>query len=287
MSPFFRIVHITSLLLIGSTLFAQEQGKEYLSLIWKTDSILPIPESILLDKPSSVLYVSLIGKGDRSALDGNGSIGKLKTDGTVLDLHWATGLNSPKGIDTHADKLFVADLKELVVIDLKNGKTINKFSVPEAGMLNDVTSASNGSIYVSDSNGGSIYKFQDSSYVKLLDNLKNPNGLLVDNDTLYYLDSGSLYAYDLEGKSARLIAEGMLTSTDGLQKTKEGDFLISCWIGSLYFVKKDGKVIQLQDSRDEKKNTADITFDSTENILYVPTFLKKSIEAYRFDNGSK
>lgn len=253
-----------------------------LSPLWKTDSILPVPESVLLDKKNNLIYVSLIGTGDHSTADGNGTIGKLTLKGEPVDLNWVGELHSPKGISSFEEKLYVADLKQLVIIDIKKGKIIDRMDVPTAGMLNDVAAAPDGSVYVSDSKGGNIYVFRGNSYTKLIGDLNNPNGILIVRDKLYFVDSGELFVGHLDGTGIKRIAGGMAKGTDGLQMTAGGDFLISCWQGLIYFVEKSGKTTLLLDAQAEKKNTADIAYDAEKSILYVPTFFKKSIEAYQF-----
>jgi hypothetical protein len=45
----------------------------------------------------------------------------------------------------------------------------------------------------------------------------------------------------------------------------------------------DGTVTKLIDSREEKINTADIGYNVSKKILYVPTFLKNSVVAYQLN----
>jgi hypothetical protein len=46
-------------------------------------------------------------------------------------------------------------------------------------------------------------------------------------------------------------------------------------------VSADGSKQQLLDSRPDKKNTADIGMDAKNKIIYVPTFWRNTIVAYR------
>jgi len=59
-----------------------------------------------------------------------------------------------------------------------------------------------------------------------------------------------------------------------------GEFIVSCWVGVIYDV-KNGQAEQMLDTRPEQSNTADIGYDSQNHIVYVPTFLKKSVAAYQ------
>lgn len=248
---------------------------------WQTDTILSVPESILLDQQHKQLYVSLIGTGNPSAVDGNGSIGILDLNGKIITTEWAKGLNSPKGMGIHGSLLYVADLKEVAIIDLKTGNILKKIQFPAAGMLNDISIDKNGLIYISDSKGGKIYSLMDQTPSIFLDSLINPNGLLAVDDHLYFLDSGSLFSID-RAKHITKIASGMKKSTDGLQQFGN-DFLVSCWIGAIYHVQKNGKVDKLIDTESEQINTADFAFDSEQGVLYLPTFFKNYVAAFKVE----
>jgi len=41
------------------------------------------------------------------------------------------------------------------------------------------------------------------------------------------------------------------------------------------------KLLTLLDTREQKRNTADIGYNPVERIVYVPTFFKKSVVAYK------
>src|SRR5688572_19794867 len=128
---------------------AQAQAQHTLEQLWITPD-LPTPESVLYvaHKKNPYLFVALIdGQGD--AVDGKGGIATLTTDGEVLDKNWFTGLNAPKGMAIHENRLYVADITEVVVIDIKKRALIKKIPVPGAVFLNDVTANSSGVVFVS------------------------------------------------------------------------------------------------------------------------------------------
>ncbi|QNL48557.1 SMP-30/gluconolactonase/LRE family protein [Olivibacter sp. SDN3] len=274
----FKVFIIAFFFLVASYL---SNAQTKLTKVWETDTLLPVPESVLLKEDEQALYVSLIGKGDASAADNNGSIAKLDMDGNIQAQDWISGLNSPKGMALHNTYLYVADLQELVVIDIESETIVNKIAMPEVGMFNDVTASSNGTIYVSDSKGGKIYVLKDDKLTVFLDGLTNPNGVLAEGISFYFVDSGALYEVTTDKKINKL-ADGMEKSTDGLQKDEE-NFLISCWAGLIYYVTPDGKVEELKDSRIEKMNTADFAFSSRTRTLFVPTFFKNKVIAYKLE----
>jgi len=246
---------------------------------WSTDTTLAIPESVLFDAQNKILYASLInGQPDRA--DGKGGIAKVALDGKILDTNWVTGLNAPKGLGKYNNILYAADLTEVAVIDIPSGKVTKKISVEGAQFLNDITVDSKGNVYVSDSRTGKVHKIENGTVTTYLENLKNPNGLLALGDDLYVLASGSLYKAGAD-KKLTTIAEGMDASTDGVEQVKPGEYVVSCWIGVVYYVKNDGSKQQLLDTRADKTNSADIGYDATNKIVYVPTFFKKGIVAYQ------
>ena len=110
--------------LILLSVFAQAQ-KHTLKQLWQTDSIVAIPESVLPDAKSGMLYISLINVGPWDA-DGKGGIARLNSDGTGYDSSWITGLNAPKGMAISRNRLYVADISEVVVIDMANKKIEKK-----------------------------------------------------------------------------------------------------------------------------------------------------------------
>src|SRR4051794_36854678 len=105
----------------SSGLFAQ---KHQLVKKWETDSLLKVPESVLFDKNKNVLYVSNIDGKDPWGKDGKGSIGKVGTDGKIIAAVWVTNLNAPKGMGLLNDQLYVADIDNVVVIDINKGAII-------------------------------------------------------------------------------------------------------------------------------------------------------------------
>jgi len=271
--------HIFGLLLALTAGNGYVQAQHSFNKLWQTDSVLAIPESALLDKSNHLLYVSLID-GQANEKDGKGGIAKVGTDGKIIQLDWITGLNAPKGSGIYKGLLYVADADEVVVIDINKATVLKKIPVAGAVFLNDVTIDKNGTVYVSDSRANRIYMLQNDQPSIFLENTKNVNGLLAVGDDLYYLAYGELYKTDASKQSIK-IAGGMEVSTDGLQQIDDHAFLVSSWIGSVYYVTTDGKTELLLDTKGEKINTADLSFDAENKIAYIPTFLKKSVMAYQ------
>ncbi len=267
---------IFGLALLCATLLSAQQPT--LQKRWQTDSLLTTCESVLFDAKWQLLYVSNI-EGGPSAKDGKGSIATVGLDGKIINAAWISGLNAPKGMALYKNTLWVSDLDELVAIDKRNGKITQRVKVPGAKFLNDVTITPAGVLYVSDSDTKKVHRLAKGQLTTYLDNLQGPNGLLAVGNALYVLDSGKLLKVGANKKQIT-IAQGMEGSTDGIEQVRPNEFIVSCWSGVIYYVKSDGTVQQLLDTRSEKSNTADIGYDARKRIVYVPTFFKNKVVAY-------
>jgi hypothetical protein len=197
-------------------------------------------------------------------------------------LDWVTGLNAPKGMAKYKQELYVADLTELVVIDIKKGVIKNKIKVEGSVFLNDVTVNKNGAVFVSDSRTGKVHRYENNMVTIEVENLQGPNGLLSIDDQLLILDKGSLLSL-IPGGTISKIMDGMDPSTDGIEKVAPNQYIVSCWNGIVYFVEAGAQKITLFDTRSEKINSADIGYDPKNRIIYVPTFLKNSVVAYQLE----
>jgi hypothetical protein len=263
---------------IGLSIHAQEKTHQ-LEKIWQTDSVVSVPESVLIDAKQKILFISEIGGGNASAFDKNGGVGKIGLDGKNLKTNWVAGLHSPKGLGRMGNELYVADLNELVVIDIKNAKIIKKYPVEGAGMLNDVTISDKGVVYFSDSRTKKIHQIINGQLSTFMENIPGVNGLKVIGNDLYILGGKRFFKVDANKKETdiALLPQG----GDGIEPIGNGDFLASSWGGYIFYVTKDGKVETLLDSHDPRVNTADFDYDQKNKILYVPSFYNKIITAYR------
>lgn len=270
-------------LLLAIAVQAQDARTHKLTKVWESEATLKTPESVRFDAARKVLYVANID-GDPWAADGKGSIGKVGLDGKVIQTDWVTGLDCPKGMALSDDGklLYVGDCGGLVVIDIKAGKIKEKIAV-EGGLLNDVVN-DKGTIYASDTKGKKVYEFKGGKPRVLLDEkvLKGPNGLLVHNGSLYVLDNDSLNRVEPD-KSLKVIASGMQGGVDGLENVTGDEFLVSAWGGAVWYVKADGTKELLFDGKAADTKTADIGWDPQSNLVYVPTFFKNSVIAFKVE----
>ena len=271
-----KIFFLCGITLFTSALYAQNSQ---LVKIWETDSVLKVPESVLFNPKSKMLFVSNID-GKPQEKDLKGSIARISLDGKKIEQNWAINLSAPKGMAIYNQTLYVADVDEVVGVDIKSGKTLKRIPVEGAMFLNDITINKSGAIYVSDSRTGNVHLIENGKVSMYLEKQMGVNGLLSVDDNLYLLVRGTLWKSD-KNKALSKVADGMDESTDGIEQTSNKDFIVSCWSGVVYHVKADGSKQELLDTRAEKINSADIGFDAKKNIIYVPTFFKNRVAAYQ------
>ncbi len=278
-------IAVLGALLVAATAQAQTPAAHKLTQLWESEATLKVPEAVRLDAKRKVLYVSNID-GEPWAADGKGSIGKVGLDGKVIAAEWITGLDCPKGLvlSGNGKWLYVADAGGIVVIDIEKGAIKEKIAIPEGVQLNDLAAGEKGTLFVSDSKGKKVYLVKDGKASVYLDEtvLKGPNGLLVHDGALYVLDNNSLNRVEAD-KSLKVIADGMPGGVDGLENVKGNDFIVSVWSGAVWYVNGDGSKELLFDGKAVKTSTADIGWDPKTMTVYVPTFFKNTIIAFKVD----
>jgi len=250
-----------------------------LEKVWQTTADLKTPESVLYDQEKDVIYVANIN-GDPSAKDGNGFISVLKSDGSVKTLEWVKDLNAPKGLAIFKGKLYVADIDQLIEIDIEKGAVTAKYDAPGAVFLNDVTACMNGMIFVSDTRTAKIHVLNEGKFTVWMEGepLQNPNGLMAEKGKLLVGDN-NIYEVDIQTKKTTLLIKDA-GGVDGLEKNNQGDFIFSNWPGRI-FIHKNGETTKLLDTTAQELKTADIDYDLKNDLVLVPTFFDNKIVAYK------
>jgi len=261
---------------LATALVANAQSHK-LEKIWETDTIVAVPESVLPAPKENILYVSLIDGGGWDA-DGKGGVAKISPDGKNYNGTWITGLNAPKGLGMYNNKLYAADISEVVVIDISKGAIIKKIPIEGASGLNDITVDNKGNVYVSDSRTARIWRITNDVPVLYLENITGANGLKAIDDDLIFAQGKWLQKANAQ-KQVSKMAE-LPNGIDGIEPVGNGDFIVTAWQGYVYYVSGNGTVETLLDTHDAKKNTADIGYDPAKKIVYVPSFNGKTVAAY-------
>lgn len=274
--------------LVTTTIQAEEavSTQPILKALWHTKD-LRVPESVLWHQQQnngitdSLLFVSEID-GQGNAADAVGGVAILNTDGSIRQQDWLRGLNAPKGLAVFQGKLYIADLTEVVIVDIASATVLNKIKAPDSVFLNDVAIDAKGMVYISDTRKNRIYKLEQNQISSWLENVDAANGLKVIEEQLYIAAGDKLLKVDLTDSSKNItqVAIGFAERADGLEAVGNGDFIVSCWTGLVYYVSADGRIKQLLDNRASKLNTADIGWDQATHTLYIPTFSGNSVQAF-------
>ena len=250
--------------------------------IWETSG-LATPESVCFDSIRNQFYVSNIN-GKPSAKDGNGFISKLDSLGNIITLKWLDNLNAPKGLAICGNKLFVADITELLEIDISKGKILKKHKIKKAKFLNDVTCDNEQNVYISDTAANCIFRLHEGNVSCWLKDkkIKKPNGLLFLNNKLFIgnFGNGAFLYYDFQNKKIISVASNK-TGIDGIADCGDGEFLVSDWNGKIEKITKKGDLLPLLNLTKQGENAADIFYLKNKKLLLIPTFFGNKIIAYK------
>ena len=257
------------------------------------------PESAYFDEGSGWLFVSQID-GQPNAKDGKGRISKLGLDGTVVAADWFTALNAPKGLRSYAGTLWVADLDEVVAIDVATAKETARVKIDGAQFLNDVAAGADGTIYVSDMMTNKIHAIEDgkASVFAEGEQLEWPNGLFVDGERLIVGGwgkpeadfstkvPGRLYMLDLKTKQKTLITKQPFANIDGVEQEARGGFLITDYMaGTVIQVSPTGEARTV---RTFKPGLADHSFLYAQgDVLIAPHMNENTVGAYEIGADMK
>jgi hypothetical protein len=253
------------------------------------------PESVVFDPASNALYVSNIG-GKIWQKDRNGFLAKVSPDGKMIERDWLTGLDSPTGLALDGGKLYVADIDQLVEIDIASKSIAKRYPAPGAKWFNDVASDGKGVVYVADSATNTIWRLKDGKFEAWLtdDALNSPNGLHVEGDTLIVAPFGAmveagkearlapLLVVSLNDKSIKQLGIGLaFGNLDGVEPVGPGVYLVTDWAsGPLYRVDAQGNVVRLLDLH---QGTADLTYLPETKTILIPMMLDNALVAYKLE----
>jgi sugar lactone lactonase YvrE len=266
-------------------------------VVW-TASGLNMPESVEYDAIRNRFYVSNVAGGVMEQ-DGNGSIGLIDGSGKLINTNWVTGLHSPKGLALHKDKLYVADVKQLVVVNVDEGKVVARYEMLDSKVLNGIAISNNGDVFVSDWIGNRIYTLQDGELKLWLESpdLNSPNGLWVEGANLYVASWGRNPRSDFSTEtSGRLLRVALSTKTietsegesqwinmDGIAGYSRGRWLISDFIkGEVLLLNRAGQIEKTVATL--KKGAADFYYLEAKHLIVVPLFMDNQVVAYRLED---
>ncbi len=263
-------------------------------LLWEVKGLAQ-PESVVQDPATGSIYVSNIS-GAVMEKNGKGFIARLRPDGTIIEREWVKGLNAPTGMALNDRTLYVADVDELVEINVASGEIGHRYPAKGAIFLNDVAVGEDGTVYASDTPMNTIWRLKDGTFEPWLanDDLNGPNGLLPQGDKLIVAsfgrlpgegqkqELGGLLAINLEDQAVSKVGSGeAFGNLDGLQALKPGVYLVTDWAaGVLYRVDAKGKAERLIKLN---KGSADLILLPDQNTVLIPIMLNNSLVAYALE----
>jgi DNA-binding beta-propeller fold protein YncE len=261
---------------------------EELKVEWQVNNF-DQPESVVVNSATQAIYVSNIN-GQPTELNGEGYISKLSIKGEVLDKHWLKNLNAPKGMAIHNDFLYIADMQQVHQVSISQARIIKQYTVDQAKMLNDITIADDGTVYISDLLAGGIYRIADEQIAAWFshEQLPHPNGLLWQQGKLLVASwgigmnndfttqtAGSIYTLNIKTSDlAVLKGSEQLGNLDGLVQHND-TLYVSDWIsGDLFRIQdnKNNKILTL------KPGLADIA--GSGSLIFTPSMFDGQLTAW-------
>lgn len=286
---------------LAATVLAQATDPT-LTPVWNLTTGFAAPESAYYDAASNAVFVSSIN-GQILEKDGNGYISRLSPDGQVVAEKWATGVHAPKGLRSARGVLYAADIDTVVGFDIKSGKEVSRVKIDGAVFLNDLATAPDGTVYVSDSTALTIFEVRNgtsSVFVAGGNEVEQPNGLLVDGGRLILGSvgpapvpnaargaaagrgrgavAGHLFAFDRKTKQRTLLTAEPVGGIDGIELDGRGGLIVTDVIGRrLLHVSKAGKVTLLTWFA---SGGADFGYIAKRKRAIVPFLNSNSVAAY-------
>ncbi len=253
--------------------------------VMETGKAFQTPESVVYDPVRNVLYVSNFDAYDNAAADGGQYLSKVSVTGEIEALRWVTGLDNPRGMLLHADTLYVAEGRSLVVLNVATRQIVARHDVPDARFLNDIARDATGALYISDSEANRIYRFANGEFEDWLsgEEIGNPNGLHVQEKRLLVANNADhcVKSVDLETREIGTVARLGPGLIDGIRTDRGGNVIVSHWEGRIYRVSPSGEIEKLLDTSVPGVYSADIEYVSERGLLVVPTFYDNRLVAYR------
>jgi len=250
--------------------------------VWEVNSGLDVPESAFYNPFDSIIYVSNI-VGTFNEKDGIGYISKINLQGQMIQKEWVSGLNGPKGMYFTKSRLFITDEDRVLEIEVPSGKILKEYKNSLSKDLNDVTVASNGKVYVTDSGSDCLFIVGKDSLEVFIQSkqVEGMNGIYSEGHLLFLGSDGKLLSIDTQTKSISVLASNV-GYLDGLLKIGKDTFVTSNWGGTILMIVIGKKPKKLLES---KTHAADLEYIPSEHLLIVPTFTENKLVAYKLKLG--
>lgn len=212
------------------------------------------PEAVRYDLDQDVWFVANFGAEAEEQRDSNGFISRIGPDGEILDLRFMTGtesepLHMPRGMVIRGDTLWVADADGVHGFDRRTGEhsAFIDFTTHEPGFLNDVAVDGSGTLYVTDTGLGRVYRVAGgTASIAIEDSLTGPpNGITLAADGSRFLlapwgGGTTLRAWDPATGELEAVAELTGGNFDGVEVV-DGRIVVASQADSSIHVIEDGQ----------------------------------------------
>jgi DNA-binding beta-propeller fold protein YncE len=278
-------VLLTAFFLILSVAYSQiAQPQAAFSKQWETEPGLKIPESVLYDSVSGLIFVSNID-GKPAGKDSTGFISTLSTDGKIINAEWVTGIDAPKGMSILNTHLFVSNIDEVLEIDIASATIIKRYPVEGAKFLNDIAiDPGTGMIFITDSGNGQVYVLFNGQASLWLDGplFKGANGLFILKNILYIGTQNHILKADITSGEVVVCVQNT-GEVDGLYVTADNKFIFSDWKGSVFIAGMKQRAKLVISTTPQKVNAADFGVIPSKNMILIPTFANNKVVSYTSD----
>jgi hypothetical protein len=249
------------------------------------------PESVLYDPVADLYLVSNIN-GPATEIDNNGFISRVLPDGTLDTLRWIEGgsaevaLSAPKGMALSGETLFVTDVTVVRKFDRKTGAPRGVVAVEGATFLNDLCTAPDQTVYVSDSglNKGTdaVHQIGSDGSVRTVikgADLGGPNGLFATGEGVWVVTarSGELWLVDTTGAKKNVV-ELPEAGLDGLLRLDDGSMLMSSWGGGALY--RGPAAGPFETVISDLEAPADLGYDTKRKRVIIPLFKGDALQIH-------
>lgn len=258
------------------------------------------PYGAVIDGQNGYIYVSNMN-GGYDLKNANGFISRLKMDGTVDVMRYIGGaasgktLHSPKGMEIVEGRLYVADIDNLRVFDLKNEKFLYNINFGDFPIqhLVDVELGPDGALYVTDGPGNAIYRIDVAKQHEVTlfasgDFLGQPHGICWYPARQLFIvagwGSGQFTEFDRSGKR-QILPAIFLSELEGCVSDGLGNVYVSSKsLGTVFQVTPDFALFGFALGQ---MMPAGLAYDKAGNQVFVVSIESNTIQSFPVDAASK
>ncbi|MEN8375420.1 MAG: hypothetical protein ABFS34_08230 [Gemmatimonadota bacterium] len=247
------------------------------------------PEGALHDAAADVYLISNID-GEPAGHDDNGFISRIEPSGELESLRWIDGaaagveLHAPKGMALAGDTLFVTDIDVVRLFDRVSGAPLGAWPVPGAEFLNDAAVGEDGSLYVTDTLGGTVQRLsaEGAELITSDEALAGPNGIAALPDgRLLVVGFFGAATNSLDPRTGTVEPQAGPTTprTDGVALLPDGSYLVSNWEAAAVLRMAPG-ALEADTVVGGVESAADIAWDAARRRVIIPLLQHDRVEIH-------